>query len=330
MMHSINRRNFLIGSSYSLLAPFAQPASTDFSVVGWPTKAVRLIVGYPAGGSVDNSARLLASALTEKFSQPFIVENRVGADGAIAASSVIRSAPDGYTLLVSLKGAMTVAPSISKLPYEPLRDLLPIASIAQTPEIFVARPRVGITSLGEFSDAIIRNGRRLTIGYIGAYPRLLAELLTLQVPGALLTVPYKGLPQAMQDLLGDQIDMLVGDATGLVIEQVRAGKVVPLAVTSDQRHKRLPNTPTVKEIGLQALSGMQWYALFGPVGMSRHLTSEISDVVNIALNSNQAKAQLESYGLERMVASQDDLKKLMLLETKFWKSVAKKVNISPN
>ena len=125
---------------------------------------------------MDNAARVLAAALSERLPQPVIVDNRAGADGTIAAGAVVRSAADGLTLLVSLKGAMTVAPSISKLSFDPLRDLTPLATIAQTAEVFVARPRAGITSMGGVAEAMRRNGGKLSIGYIGAYPRLLSEL----------------------------------------------------------------------------------------------------------------------------------------------------------
>jgi tripartite-type tricarboxylate transporter receptor subunit TctC len=328
MMFPIRRRSFLTGSCTALIVPYVQSANAAPTVISWPTKPVRLVVGYPPGGSVDNAARLLATALSARLTQPVIVENRVGADGTIAANAVLHSAADGHTLLVSLKGAMTVAPSISKLGFDPVRDLLPLAPIAQTSEIFVARPLIGITTLGGFADAMKRNGGKLSIGYIGAYPRLLAELLSQKTPGALLTVPYKGLPQAMQDLLGDQIDMLVGDATGLVSQQIRAGKVIPLGVTADRRLKNMPNVPTVREAGMPELTGMQWYALFGPVGISPQLANTITEAVDTALSTSMAKTQIDSFGLEPLNATPADLKRLMLTETEFWKKVAHKANIT--
>jgi tripartite-type tricarboxylate transporter receptor subunit TctC len=327
-MYPMSRRTMLASSCTALVAPYVHSADTTASASGWPSKPVRIVVGYPPGGSVDNAARLLATALSERLSQPVIVDNRVGADGAIAVNAVMHSPADGHTLLVSLKGAMTVAPAILKTSINPIRDLLPLAPIAQTAEIFVARPRAGITSLRNVADAMRRNGGKLSIGYIGAYPRLLAELLSQQLPGALLTVPYKGLPQALQDLLGDQIDMLVGDATGLVTEQVHAGKLVALAVTSDRRMRHLPNVPTAAEIGMSALTGMQWYALFGPIGIPPILANAIAQTVETALGTVQAKTQLENFGLERMTGTSTDLKRLIVTETDFWKRVAQKANIT--
>lgn len=329
MMSGVGRRAFMASASFALIPPRAYSAIAEASATSWPSRPVRLLVGYPPGGSVDNVARVLGTALSERLSQPVIVDNRAGADGTIAASAVIRSAADGHTLLVSLKGAMTVAPSISVLPFDPLRDLVPLATIAQTAEVFVARPRAGINSLRGVADALQRNGGKLSIGYIGAYPRLLAELLSQHLSVSLLPVPYKGLPQAMQDLLGDQIDMLVGDATGLVIEQVRAGKLVALAVTSERRLPDLPATPSVGEIGMPGLAGSQWYALFGPAGIPHPLVTAIAEVVNSACSTAKASAQLASFGLERMPGSSATLERLMTTETVFWRNVAQKANLMP-
>jgi tripartite-type tricarboxylate transporter receptor subunit TctC len=312
-----------------MLAPRVHCATAAASATVWPSRPVRLLVGYPPGGSVDNAARVLADALSQRLPQPVIVDNRAGADGTIAVRAVVRSEADGHTLLVSLKGAMTVAPAISKLPFDPTRDLIPLAPIAQTAEVFVARPRAGIESLRGVADAMRRNGGKLSIGYIGAYPSLLAELLSQQISAPLLTVPYKGLPQAMQDLLGDQIDMLVGDATGLVVEQVRAGKLVALAVTSDRRLRDLPAVPTVGEAGMPALTGSQWYALLGPAGLAPTLATAIADAAGAALGRPEVSAQLAKFGLEPMTGTPAQLGRLIVTETALWKRVAQEMNGKP-
>jgi tripartite-type tricarboxylate transporter receptor subunit TctC len=329
MTTQLGRRSLLAAGCGAVIAPCVRAAAPAASAAGWPSRPVRLIVGYPPGGSVDNAARVLAQALSERLPQPVIVDNRPGADGTIGVAAVIRSGSDGHTLLVSVKGAMTVAPSISKLSFDPSRDLLPLAPIAQTAEVFVARPRAGIESLRGVPDAFKRHGSKLSIGYIGAYPRLLAELLSQLTSAPLLKVPYKGLPQAMQDLLGDQIDMLVGDATGLVVEQVKAGKLVALAVTSERRLPILLNVPTVAEVGMPALTGAQWYALFGPAGMTAPLAAAVSEAAAAALATPDAMAQLAKFGLERMPATPNDLEHLMSTETAFWKRVAQQAHITP-
>lgn len=329
MTHRLDRRAVLAGGCAALLAPQVRFAHGASPATAWPSRPVKLLVGYPAGGSVDNVARVLANALSERLPQPVIVENRAGADGHLAVTATMRSAPDAHTLLVSLKGAMTVAPAIAKQPFDPARDLVPLCAIAQTAEVFVTRPRTGITTLRGISEALKRNDGKLSIGYIGAYPRLLAELLSQQLSAPLLKVPYKGLPQAMQDLMGDQIDLLVGDATGLVVEQVRSGKLVALAVTSDRRLRDLSAVPTVAEEGMPMLTGWQWYALFGPAGLAPALAQTVADTASAALGTPEAVAQVTKFGLERMTGTSVELDRLIAKETAFWKHVAQKANITP-
>lgn len=295
----------------------------------WPAKPIHLLVGYLAGGSVDVAARVLANAMSTRLGQPVIVDNRAGADGTIAVSAVLHSPADGYTLAVSLKGAMTVAPSTSKLPFDPMSDLTPIAGIAQTAEIYVTRPRTGMRTLRDLGEGYKKNGNKLSIGYIGAFPRLLGELLGQETGLKLLGIPYKGLPAAIQDLLGDQTDMVVGDAIGTLVEQVKAGKLVALAVTSVARLPDLPEVPTTREVGLPALSGTQWYALYGSRELPSELVASISSVVNEVMKQPAAIQQLAKAGLQPFTSSPSELAALMKSETAFWKNVAAKANITP-
>jgi tripartite-type tricarboxylate transporter receptor subunit TctC len=299
------------------------------SVADWPSKPVKILVGYPAGGSVDSAARVLAMALAARLGQPVIVENRVGADGAIAMNAVVRAPADGYTLAVSVKGAMTVAPSVSKLPFDPATDLTAIAPISQTAELFVTRPKTGITSLAGIADASRKSGGKLSIGYVGAFPRMLSELLAQETKVDLLRVPYKGLPAAMQDLMGDQTDLIVGDAIGVLVEQIKAGNVVPLAVTSARRQANLPQVPTTAELGLPALTGTQWYALFGPKDLAPDLVAKISSVAAAVMKQPSVVEQVGKYGMQPFVATPAELSAIMKTETQFWKNVAVNANITP-
>jgi tripartite-type tricarboxylate transporter receptor subunit TctC len=312
-----------------LMAYFGNIAAATESVADWPSRPIKILVGYPAGGSVDSAARVLAMALAAKVGQPVIVDNRVGADGAIAINSVVRGAADGYTLAVSLKGAMTVAPAVSVLPYDPMTDLVAIAPISQTAEIFVSRPKLGISNLSGLPEAYKTNGGKLSIGYVGAFPRLLSELLAHETKVDLLRVPYKGLPAAMQDLMGDQTDMIVGDAIGVLVEQIHSGKLIPLAVTSAKRQPNLPNVPTTAELGMAALTGNQWYALFGPKNLPLDLVAKISATVNSVMKQPSVVDQVSKYGMQPFIGTSADLTSVMKTETQFWKGVATKANIKP-
>jgi tripartite-type tricarboxylate transporter receptor subunit TctC len=299
------------------------------TVAEWPTKPIKILVGYPAGGSVDSAARVLAMALSSKLGQPVIVDNRVGADGAIAINAVVHAPADGYTLAVSVKGAMTVAPSVSKLPFDPAADLTALAPISQTAELFVTRPRTGIATLAGVPDAFRKNGGKLSIGYVGAFPRMLSELLAQETKTELLRVPYKGLPAALQDLMGDQTDMIVGDAIGVLVEQVNAGKVIPLAVTSARRQPSLPKVPTTTELGMPALTGSQWYALFGPKDLPPELAAKISAAAAAAMKQPNVVDQIAKYGMQPFTVTPAELASIMKTETQFWKAVATKANIKP-
>lgn len=311
------------------LAPSAAAAQGGDAAASWPGGSVRLIVGYPAGGSVDVVARALAAGMAAKLGESVIVENRVGADGVIGMSAVSRAEPNGRTLGVSLKGAMTAAPFTMKLPFDTLTDFTPISGIAQTAEIFVTRQRTGMRSLGDVAAAAKRNGRALTIGYIGALPRLTAMLLAQQTGAELLPVPYKGLPAALQDLMGDQIDMVVGDAVGVLAEQVKAGKLVPLAVTSAERWSALADVPTTREVGIAALEGNQWYALYGPKSMSPALAERVNRLVAEVLKDPSTLQQLGAAGLQPYETTPQALAEQMRRDTLTWKEVAAKANIVP-
>lgn len=224
---------------------------------------------------------------------------------------------------------MTVAPATSKLPFDPLTELVPLAGIAQTAEIYVTRPRTGMRTLKDVGDAYRRNGTKLSIGYIGAFPRLLGVLLGQETGIDLLGVPYKGLPAAMQDLLGDQTDMMVGDAIGVLVEQIKSGSLIPLAVTSVTRLPGLPQVPTSREAGFPALTGTQWYALYGSQNLPADLVSSIGAMAVDVMRQSAVHQELAKAGLEPFNATSVELSALMKTETAFWKQVAAKANIQP-
>ena len=304
-------------------------AAADEGAAGWPRDTVRLIVPYPPGGSVDSAARVLANALSAKAGRPVVVENKAGADGVIGMTAVGRAPPDGHTLAVSLKGAMVVAPATSKLPFNPLTDFKALGGLAQTAEIYATHPGTGLRTLRDLPQALRQNGNKLSIGYVGALPRMLSELLVQEMRVDLLRVPYKGLPAALQDLIGGQTDMLVGDAIGVLGEQVKAGKIVPLAVTSPERWPALPQVPTTHELGLPALAGNQWYALYGPRDLPPALVSRIHAVVDEVMKQPAVLNQLASFGLQPYPSSPAELAATMREETRFWKDVAAKAKIVP-
>ena len=209
----------------------------------YPTKTIKIVVPYPAGGPTDLVGRTLAEALTKALKKTVIVENKVGAGGTIGSDSVVKSAPDGYTLLLGLMGPMSIAPKIApNLPYDPLKDLAPIRLVAIMPEVLVARPTLGLKTLGDVVAYGKANPGKLTIASAGngSLPHLAAELLKRETGIDAMHVPYRGAAPAVNDLLGGQVDLMFGDGP-VVLPQILGNLLVPVVMATD---KRLPACQT--------------------------------------------------------------------------------------
>ena len=217
----------------------------------YPTKTIKIVVPYPAGGPTDLVGRTLADALTKALKRTVIVENKVGAGGTIGSDSVVKSAPDGYTLLLGLMGPMSIAPKISpNLPYDPLKDLAPIRLVAIMPEVLVARPTLGLKTLRDVVTYGKANPGKLTIASAGngSLPHLAAELLKRETGIDALHVPYRGAAPAVNDLLGGQVDLMFGDGP-VVLPQILGNLLTPVVLATDKRLPVLPDVPTSIEAG---------------------------------------------------------------------------------
>mgnify|MGYP002620238302 CR=1 FL=1 len=321
-----HRRRLFVATGLALACGVSVAADSSAE---WPRQPVRLLVGYPAGGPTDSAARVLAEAMSKETGQQFVVENRSGAEGSIAVNAVVRANPDGYMLVVSLKGAMSVAPVISKLPYDPLVDLSPIATLGQSPILISTRPDSGIKTLSDIKKVYEQRGGKLSIGYVGALNQMVAEQLMQELGVEMLRVPYKGGPAAMADLVGGRVDMTVGDAAGPVVEQIKAGRLVGLAVTSARRAAELPNVPTVSEQGFGLLEGTQWYGLWGPAKMPADLVDRIHKLVAQVMRQPAAIERLAHAHIEPYPASLEQMRALMKTEDAHWRKVAEKAGIKP-
>ncbi len=297
--------------------------------VEWPVHPVRLLVGYPAGGPTDSVARVLADALGKEAGRQFVVENRVGAEGSIAVNSVVRAPPDGYTLVVSLKGAMMVAPLVSKLPYDPMVDLTPIATLGQSPVLIATRPDTEIHRLSDLKNVYQKRGGKLSIGYVGALNQMVAVQLMQETGLDMLLVPYKGGPAALNDLIGGRIDMMVGDAAGPLVENIKAGKAVGLAVTSAGRTADLATVQTVAEAGFASLEGTQWYGLWGPAKLPAALLERIHRSVEQAMRQPLALERLANAHIKPFSNTLGQMRTLIETEDRHWRKVTDKAGIKP-
>lgn len=256
----------------------------------WPTKPVRLVSPFPAGGGTDAFARPLAAQLSQQMGQQFIIDNRGGAGGTIGADNVAKSPPDGYHFLV---GAVhhTIAVSVySKLPYDLERDLVPVTMVAMVPNVIVLHPKVPIGSVKELIDYAKANPDKLNFASAGngTSHQLAAELFKVKTGTRMNHVPYKGAGPAMQDLLAGQVDLMF-DGMGSSAPQIRGQRLKPLAVTTATRSPAFPDVPTVQEAGVPGYEVTTWYALWAPAGTPQDVINKLQQEVAKAMTSQQLK-----------------------------------------
>jgi tripartite-type tricarboxylate transporter receptor subunit TctC len=266
----------------------------------YPSRPVRILVGYAPGGSVDMVARLMAQKLTASFGQPVLVENRPGAASNIAGDITAKSPPDGYTLLVSGGGALSTNAAIyAKMPYDPLKDLGPIALLVHQGNVLIVNPSLPPRSVKEFIALAQSRPGKLNYGTggNGSNQHLATELFTMMAGLKLVHVPYKGGAPAMTDLVGGQIEFMF-QTIPEAIQHIKSARVRALGVTGLKRSAALPDVPTIDEAGLPGYSYEGFIGLVGPAGMPKEIVARLSSEVAKALASGDVQARLLELGLE--------------------------------
>ena len=266
----------------------------------YPGKPVRILVGYAPGGSVDMVARLMAQKLTASFGQPVLVENRPGAASNIAGDITAKSPPDGYTLLISGGGALSTNAAIyAKMPYDPLKDLGPIALLVHQGNVLIVNPSLPPRSVKEFIALAQSRPGKLNYGTggNGSNQHLATELFTMMAGLKLVHVPYKGGAPAMTDLVGGQIEFMF-QTIPEAIQHIKSARVRALGVTGLKRSAALPDVPTIDEAGLPGYSYEGFIGMVGPAGMPKEIVARLSSEVAKALASSDVQARLLELGLE--------------------------------
>jgi tripartite-type tricarboxylate transporter receptor subunit TctC len=295
----------------------------------YPTRPVRIIVGFAAAGTQDILARLFGQWLTERLGQPFVVENRPGGGGNIAVEAVVRSAADGYTLLTIGPSNAANATLYDKLSFNFIRDIAPIASVTQVANVLEINPKLPIRSVPEFIAYAKANPGKLNMASAGngTSQHLSGELFKMMTGVDMQHVPYRGAGAALPDLMGGQVQVMF-DNVSSSIEHIRAGKLRPLAVTTATRWEGLPDIPTVGDF----VPGYEASAVNG-IGAPRATPNEIVDKLNKEINAGLAdpklRARLADIGASLLVGSPADYGKLIAEETEKWGKVIKFANIKP-
>jgi len=272
-------------------------AGTVFAQEAWPARPVRFVVPSSPGGGTDTYARLLAQALTDSLKRQFVVENKPGASGNIGADIVAKSAPDGYTFLLSANPALTVNPSLYKnLSYNVERDFVPVARGVVAPQVIVVASSVPAKTMAEFIVLAKREPGRLAYGSAGSGSTTYLGVRQLEETAGIkfLHIPYKGMGQAYQDLLGGQIKFMFPDVAS-VLGHIKSGKAVPLAVT--ERTELLPGVPTLAEAGLPGVDATSSFSVVAPTGTPAAIVQRLSAEINKAMKAPALAEKLQAQAL---------------------------------
>jgi tripartite-type tricarboxylate transporter receptor subunit TctC len=269
----------------------------------YPAKPVHLVVPYVAGGNADIFGRTLAQKLGDAFKQPFIVENRAGANGGIGTDFVSKSAPDGYTLLATANGPITVNPILyAKVPYDPVKDFAPVAQCAVYQYVLVTLASSPIKSIADLVEAARAKPGAVSYGStgVGGGNHLAGELFALATNTQLTHVPYKGSAPALADLLGGQLSFMF-DTVLTSVPQIRAGKLRAFAVSSLTRASSLPEVPTMQEAGIRDFDISQWQGVLAPAGTSRAIVDRLSLEIVKAMHLPDVRERLVTQGGNEIV-----------------------------
>jgi tripartite-type tricarboxylate transporter receptor subunit TctC len=281
---------------------------------------VRLVVPFPPGGSNDIVTRFLAEALRERTGQPFLVENRVGAGGNIGADAVAKSAPDGHALLVAAPGPFAINEHLYRaMPFDPARDLVPVALVASVPIVLMVPAASPATSLAELIALARREPGRLSFGSssIGGTNHLAGELLKGMAGIDIVHVPYRGAAPAMTDLVAGRLQLYFDNMPG-VLQQVREGRVRALAVAGAHRAAALPDLPTVAEAGLPGFEASSWFGMAAPAGTPPALVERVNAAVPAALDEPALRERLAGAGAEPGALSAAEFARFVAAERARW------------
>jgi tripartite-type tricarboxylate transporter receptor subunit TctC len=295
----------------------------------WPAKTIRLVVPFPPGGGTDFIARIVAEGLTKATGAAVLVDNRPGAGGNIGLDLVAKSAPDGYTLGLGQTANLAINPYLyPKMPYDPLKDLAPVASVASQPMVLVVTANSPFKSVADIVAAAKKAPRSLRNGLAGngTVGHLAGEMLDHRAGIEIVTIPYRGASPALTDLLGGQFEIYFGNAAS-VLPQINGGKLRPLAVTSLQRLPTLKNVPTMSEAGFPGFDAVTWSGLVAPAGTPPAIIERLNAAVQQMLKQPEVLAKLAAEGTAPTGGSAAEFGELIRAENKKWSAVIREAGI---
>ena len=320
------RRSFLQLAAGAAALP---AVSRHAWALDYPTRPVRIIVGFPAGAPSDITARLIGQWLSDRLAQPFVVENRAGAGGNLATGLVVKAPPDGHTLLLAGSNDAINATLYESLNYSFIRDIAPVAAIIRVPNVMVVNPSLPAKTVPEFIAYAKANPDKLNMASAGngTVQHVAGELFRVMTGVDMRHVPYRGSPQALTDLLGGQVEVLFSPMPAS-IEFIRAGKLRALAVTTATRSDLLPDLPTVGEF-VPGFEASVWNGFGAPKNTPDETINMLNKAINAGLADPMVKGRIADLGGTVLAGSPADFGKLIAAETEKWGKVIRAANIKP-
>ena len=309
---------------------FAAASAAAFAQA-YPSKPIKFVVPFPAGGDLDPIARGLGDHFQATWGQPYIVENKAGANAMIGTEFVARSAPDGYTLLICSPGAMTINPNLySKVPYTVGKDIIPVSLVATAPMVMVIGKKMPASTYQEVVSYIKANPGKVSFASAGRgnVTHLMAELFMSENGLSAVHVPYKGAQAVIADLLGGHIEMYFNPMpSARAYVKQNTDKVTPLAVTSRTRSPTLPDVPTLEELGMKGMDVYSWYGLCAPGGTPKDILDKLSVEVKNALSKGELPERLRGVGTSPQASTPEQFTEQISRETAMWARIMKEKNI---
>ena len=322
---SINRRAIL---QSALLAAGCVLAGQPAFAQDYPSRNIRLVVPFPAGGGTDTVARILAGKLGDALKTTIIIDNVGGASGSIGHDAVARAQPDGYTLLMATASTIATNPVISKVPWDPVKSFTPVSMLVVDPLPLILNPQVPAGNVRELVALAKEKPGTLTMGSfgIGSVPHLAGELFNIVAGTKMLHVPYKGGAQALNDVIGGHVALMF-NSVGAVTGPVASGKVKLIAIGAGKRSPGMPDVPTIKESGLPEFEASTWIGLYGPANLPKPIADRISKEMVAILKQPDVQERLVKMGMDVSSGTQEELRDSLDRDLKLWGRVVRESNI---
>ena len=315
-------RNIVAISVLSVLCSFANAQT-------WPNKPVRIVLQFPPGGSTDVVARILAQSMTTALGQPVVVENKPGADGAIAAEYVMRSDPDGYTFFLASNTPMMQVPLLRKKPpYDPVKNFTPISMVGRYVYVLVANPNVPAKNAKELLEFASKNPGKLNYGSYSGVTQLMHTKLTKEAKIDTNLIPYKGEGPTINDMLGGHVQFTFATPTS-TLSHISAEKLRAMAVLLPKRSALLPDVPTAAEAGIPTLEAGTWAALFGPANMPAELATKMSEAINAAMARPDVRDRIAKQGFDLGGSTPKELGSFVQEQLKAWAQAFAEAGLKP-